>query len=272
VSVLSRTKYAFHNFTEQEVEQGINARMANPNLIDQGSTSLCGMAVVAYFYAKHKPNDYKQFVKSLHKNGEATSAAGYHLRKDQSKHLWDYENDKNQGYPQDSYGSKTIHPVDFMLLSSLRTQENEALNYEPKKDHFVAGKKEELTGISLPNEVEKLMRELIGFGSVINKTNLAFSKPNFYDVVNYAQKFQNYLASGYSVALLVNMGFLYNEKRAFSIPEHWVGLGSISVKNNEIIMQLFTWGADGKQNYWDKEYKISFDIFVDNLYGYIAGK
>jgi hypothetical protein len=275
VSVLSRTKYAFHHFTVQEVEQGINDRIANPNLIDQGTTSLCGMAVVTYFYAKHKPNDYKQFVKSLHKNGEATSAAGYHLKKDQTEHLWDYERNAKQGYPNDSTRKTTIHPVDFMLLSSLRTQENGALDYEPNRDHFVAGKKEELTGMSLPNEVEKLMRELIGFKSVVNKTNLAFSKPNFYDVVNYAQKLQNYLASGYSVALLVNMGFLYNEKRAFSIPEHWVGLGSISVNqaSKTITMQLFTWGESGYIDYWlSDKHVISFDVFIDNFYGYVAGK
>jgi hypothetical protein len=45
---------------------------------------------------------------------------------------------KNQGYPQASGFNETIHPVDFMLLSSLRTQENGALDYEPNRDHFVA--------------------------------------------------------------------------------------------------------------------------------------
>jgi uncharacterized Zn-binding protein involved in type VI secretion len=269
---------AFHNFTEQEVEQGINARMANPNLVDQGATSLCGAAVVTYFYAKHKPNDYKQFVKSLHKNGEATSAAGYHLRKDQTEHLWDYERYAKQGYPRASGSNDTINPVDFMLLASLRTQENGALKYEPKRyepksDKVLSGSIEGIKGMSLPNEVEKLMRELIGFKKVINQTNLAFSEPNFHDVVDYAAKLQRYLTSGFSVALLVSMSFLYNKKPTLSFPEHWVGLGSISVDkaSKMITMQLFTWGKYGHQYYWNKTYKISFDVFIDTLYGYVAG-
>ena len=130
--------------------------------------------------------------------------------------------------------------------------------------------------MSLPNEVEKLMRELIGFKKVINQTNLAFSEPNFHDVVDYAAKLQRYLASGYSVALLVSVSFMYNEKPTLSYPEHWVGLGSISIDqaSKTIAMQLFTWGELGYSSYWkgNKNCTISFDVFIDTLYGYVAGK
>lgn len=74
---------------------------------------------------------------------------------------------------------------------------------------------------------------------------------------------------GYSIGLLINVdNFKYNKKSIFSIPNHWVGLRGIQLdENNEnISITVFTWGNT------NKVWSISYDVFKDGYFGYVAGK
>ena len=260
---------SFRNFTVQEVEAGIQERIANPWKIDQGSTSLCGMAVVAYFYAKKKPSDYAQFVRNLHKYGKATSAAGYVLQTDSDRHLQEYST-SSKAYPNASSSGK-VHPVDFMLLASLRDNENGILDYDPDGDNG-GSLGEGSSGFSLPFEVAKLMKKLAGLTGIENNTNLVFSRTNFLAATKYLKDLESKLISGESIALLINMGLIYGEKSYPSKPEHWIGLNAINIdeKKQTVTMNIFTWGQYGHNKY--KQIAISFDVFIDNVYGYVSGK
>ena len=113
------------------------------------------------------------------------------------------------------------------------------------------------------------MRSLVG-----NHTDLVLSEPDFLSVISYANSLKKRQDEGYSIALLVSMSILERVKPKISIPEHWIGLGDIEVleTSKTIKIKVFTWGSYGHIYYWNRPLEISFDIFIDTIFGYIAGK
>ncbi|HZF69891.1 hypothetical protein [Sulfuricurvum sp.] len=247
--------YNFYNFTRDEIKVDLEEKKNAPWKIAQAQTSLCGMAVVAYFYAKLKYDEYRQFVLDLHAYGTATSKAGYTLKTDPDKHLQQLKKDETGG----------MSPDDFILLASLRDQENGLFDYLPAQDrNTVSVNMEGLKGFSLPHEVAKLMKDLVGL-DVIDKTNLAFSVPTDNTVIEYIKTIQSALAKGHSIAMLINADIFEDSKPFFTTPNHWIGIIELQVINTLVRITCFSWGRIRK-------YDIKIDLLIDGCFGYIIGK
>lgn len=254
--------YNFYGFSRSDVEAGLNEKKASPWKIAQAHTSLCGMAVVAYFYAKLKFEEYRQFVLDLHAYGTATSSAGYVLKTDPDKHLQQLKQGETGG----------MSPEDFILLASLRDQENGLFDYLPAQDRSsVSVNMEGLKGFSLPHEVAMLMKDLVGL-NVADKTNIAFSIPTDDTVVEYIKTIQSALAQGHSIAMLVRMDMLNNIKPTFTTPDHWIGIIDIKiiVSTQQVDIKYFSWGDNPERRPYS--HNIPLDVFIDGCFGYIEGK
>ncbi|TDR27027.1 hypothetical protein [Hydromonas duriensis] len=265
IQTTTTTPPDFYNFNYQEIEAGINARIANPYLIDQGSSSLCGMAASAHFYAQKRQSDYEQFVKSLHKYGKATSAAGYQLTTDTDKHLQQYAQSSKK-YPASSIVGK-VHPVDFILLASLRDHLNGVFDYDPDSDN-AGGAVEGGTGMSLPGDVTTLFKNMIGLSDVsfvLPIQTPSFKKDSF--TIKSLDEIKSYLDKGYCVAMLIRMNLLSNKISNSPIPEHWIGIHELTYDANErtVDMTVFTWGQSKTYS------KISFGAFNTNFLGFAKG-
>ena len=253
--------YDFYNFTREEIKKDLAIREKEPWQINQSHTSLCGMAVVAFFYAKKEYTDYKQFVLDLHAYGKATSATGYTVTTDTDKHLEVYK-------PGDGKYPPKMPPADYILLTVLRDFQNGMFDYDPNGDDG-GNISEGGTGFSLPSDVSKYMKELVGL-DVYDDTNIAMSVPTDQTIVSYLQSLQTKLTNGVCIALLINVDMLFNRKPFFTTPNHWIGLHGISfnAQTKKITLDFYSWGELAA----NKRSGILFDVFIDCCFGYIEGK
>lgn len=260
----AKVTYDFYNFTREEIKKDLAIREKEPWQINQSHTSLCGMAVVAFFYAKKEYTDYKQFVLDLHAYGKATSATGYTVTTDTDKHLEVYK-------PGDGKYPPKMPPADYILLTVLRDFQNGMFDYDPNGDDG-GNISEGGAGFSIPSDVSKLMKGLIGL-EVYDDTNIAVSVPTDKTIVSYLQSIQTKLTNGYCIAMLINMDMLFNRKSFFTTPNHWIGIIDLDydAKSKMVFIKSFTWGwnPEDKRN---QPFRMSFDVFIDGCFGYIEGK
>ncbi|MCX8523668.1 hypothetical protein OF897_07000 [Chryseobacterium formosus] len=123
------------------------------------------------------------------------------------------------------------------------------------------------TDLTLPHEVEAMMKNILAYTDIKDETNLATSK--WSSTKSSAEELLDLLKTGYSIGLLINVdNFKHNKKSIFSTPSHWVGLRGISLdeSNEEISVNVFTWGNI------NKTWVMSFAVFKDGYFGYVAGK
>ncbi|MGR3789802.1 hypothetical protein ACUXZJ_02640 [Flavobacterium sp. TN-1] len=233
-------------------------------LIDQGGSSLCGIAVVGYNFIKEKPFEYINFVVELHRTGKGViQSNNYSINIDSDQHLLEYKVTDSL-YPSGSYGGK-MSIADFIFLVCIKDFLNNVFDYAPD-DSNVGGFVEGGTGLTLPNEVASLMKNILNYSDVINDTNLVTSKwQNPKESVGILNEKLN---KGYKIGLLISVdNFQKNKNPLFTIPTHWVGLNSVILNepNKLITISVFTWGGI-------KDWTLSFDSFQDGYFGFVAGK
>lgn len=153
-----------------------------------------------------------------------------------------------------------IDPVDWLTAASIRDSENWFFDYENTSDEF--------SGITMPHELASWM-EKAGYQDVRNETNLYFIKGSAaIDKAN--QLFQ----SGYRTCLFVSHNMLVPAKQTkkSTTPDHWVVLTeTIKRMQGGVRLKVFTWG-EGKHEVPKGSGSLSEKHFLDNFYGYVAGK
>ena len=227
---------------------------------------MCGVALIGHYLAIQKPNEYKRIILELHKKGEVLiEDTKYEIKLDNDEHLLDIKPNDIK-YPKDSYGKEIMGFADYVFLFTIKDQLNKVFDYDPDGPNS-GGTVEGLTGLTLPNEVETMMRRILGYTEVKEKTNIATSK--WSSTINSFNELSDLLANNYSVALFINANnFINNKKGLFSIPNHWVGLKNISIDEvkEKVIVTVFTWGRI------DVVWTVDFDVFKDGFFGYVTGK
>ena len=259
--------YRFKWIDRNNLKNQLSSRKTNP-YIDQGDSSLCGIAVIAYLLCKNDYNTYEQYISDMHQYGEATiKKTDYSIKIDSDEHLLNYKTTDKE-YPKQSsfYNSHLpIWEVDFVFLTTIRDHLNDFWDYDPDALN-VGGTEEGLAGLSLPKDVAKMMKKILGYSKIINNTNLFTSKWN--GAKDSFTELSSKLTNGYKIALLIeSKNFTNNKKEFISKPTHWVILEKISINESKktITLEVFTWAEI-------KSWTVSFEVFKDGYYGYVAGK
>lgn len=243
----------------ENLRKSIDARIANPKFINQKNTGLCGTACVAFLLAQHQPMEYNRIITDLWANGFSHSYANgyslYNINTDPDRHL--------QSKLQEQTG---MDPADYVLLTSLRDNLNNVLDYDTrsgsgKLDKLVEG----ASAFTMPNDMETLSKNILGLKDINDNTNLVFSKFGG-AVSNVLEIDKAYNKSGGVVFMLINSSMLENKVDKISSPNHWVvyqGGLTIDEKNSTVTFNVFSWGEN-------KAYTINFSTFTDNYYGTIT--
>ncbi len=236
--------------------------------IDQGTSSLCGIAVIGHFLAVEKFDLYKKIILELHNIGKTIlSETGYEIVVDNDEHLTDLKpTDKN--YPLNTFGEKMSFP-DFIFLCSIRDNLNNIFDYDTESDlnNLLNRLVEGSTGITYPYEVKLLMEKVLNYSIIKDKSRIVTS--SFTDVEESVEELQKNIREHYSIALLISKkNFEDNDKPFFTIPNHWIGLKDIRKNSTkqEVTLIVFSWG------YTSLSWVVSYDVFKDGYFGYIAGK
>jgi hypothetical protein len=257
----------FRYFDWKAIEQELNKRKNNPELANQSRTPTCGIASIFYILAKQDFDKYQNFILDLHRTGIA-KCNSYEVDVSKCDHLLEVNPILDNLYPI-LYGKKMPY-IDWIPFSCLRDLENDLpISYNGKMSQSPL---DEFSGATLPHEIEKLMKEVLGFKKIINDTNLVFNKDSqdFGEIsARELKKLQDLYLDGYQICLFINTNMIYNKESAIlSTIEHWVvfeGIIGGTISWDEYDFKVFTWGAVEKIT-------INPESFRSNYYGYVAGK
>jgi hypothetical protein len=243
---LKRSPAAFPNIDRAAVAAGLHERVADPDKIDQGGSSLCGPAAIVHTVAVIDPVAYVIYVTSLYDTGRAqlrtmSVVAGSDLKA--------YRLGRN------------VNPADWIALASIRDSENWFFDYQEPSD--------EAAGITIPDSLESWFKR-VGFTEVINRTNVFFEK----DTASIRSA-DDLFGKSYWVCLLVNDELLYDDKMNDKslIPTHWVVLTDhVVISGGNISLTVYSWGDGHRTIPQDSHKTLSMQSFLGNYYGYVAAK
>jgi hypothetical protein len=277
----------FRWFNRRIVEEEIKERTDNkkPWLVNQASTSLCGMACIFYLFAKEQPDAYKKFAKELFRTGEAKF--NEYTVKPSIEIL---EKKMNTHHRALKTGDMPL--IDYVTMAGTRNTDNP--DYK--------GGDEQVQAINWPWVVNDLSKKLLGYKNIIDKgtKNFINGTTGLVNVENKLNELENLYKQNYKIILMVDSDLIQDKFDFESADYHWVvyeGGLNISTPNYRIkkyfedliIFDLFSWGSNPKdknplilnpktkklernpeQGYLSK--KISISHFNTNFYGYIACK
>ena len=258
-----RFKWIDRNKLEDELKERTEGN------INQGTSSLCGIAVIGHFLAIQKFDLFKKIILELHRIGKTKIPdTGYEIVIDDDEHLTDLKpTDKN--YPLNNTSGEKISFPDFIFLCSIRDYLNNIFDYDTESDlnSFWNRLVEGSTGITYPYEVKFLMEKVLNYSIIKDKSRILTS--SFNDVEKSVNELQQNIRENYSIALLISVkNFEENVKPFPTFPDHWVGLKDIrkNTIKQEVSLTVFSWGDT------DLSWIVSYDAFKDGYFGYIAGK
>lgn len=226
---------------------------------NQGTSSLCGAAAVFYCLQQDRPDLYRQIVLDLWNRGKTS--------------LGDWMIKPSNGccHPTEYFwpgGAPKVLPIDWITLASLRDTENTFTSYNSPDDEF--------SGITDASTIQSWFRKL-GVDQLNNPVRTISSheqknhgyKDN-YDKFSELAVFNDHIANGKHVLLLINASLLGNDCQTVTA-NHWiVGVKplklassgiitnsmklTVSVLDEEIEFECFSWGkiqttADFRSNY-----------------------
>lgn len=238
----------FPHIQRADVAYGLRARLENPSLIAQKSSSLCGPAALVFNLATNDPVHYARYVIDLFERGVA-DVNKLHVKAGGDLRAYD--------------PTGLIQPADWIALASLRDSENFFFDYQSVDDEFA--------GITLPGDMEAWFKK-IGYRSVINDTNLMSDK----DEANIRAADRLY-QDDYWVCLFINDNMLSadTQDKGSMTASHWVVLTSpVTIAGGAISFEVFTWGKGHYQvpAPGPGSHPLTLAHFYDVYYGYVAAK
>jgi hypothetical protein len=260
-SITKRVHYRFRYFRRAKIIQEINDRLSKNYLIDQNTTSLCGMAAIFYSFLKIDAADYQKTALELHQKGTFTLNK-YTIKPNTS--MYDMqpfvENEKYPGRRKDSKGNKLTNPelmplVDWVVMASARSSES-SMGYRGEDGQDAAA-------INWGSVMEKLMKDFMGYTTIIDNTTL-FTGNNHTDVLIQMQKEYQ---EGYQIILLIDADMLSDSVSWAGNLSNWhyiVYEGGLyfDTPADKYRFSYFTWGG----LYPNHSFRAS--VFDSNFYGY----
>lgn len=250
----------FRWFSGVKIRNEVEARKINPWKINQDDTNTCGPSAIMYVFAKNNPSQYGKFILDLHRKGLAKHN-NYIIDVNSDNDLRNIANtnpNSNKNFP------KNMAYADWIPNACITDQENGIFDFE-------GNNKEDFSGITLPSRLVRLAQNLIGFTDVKDETSLYFNK-NINETLEAIEELIKAKNDGYEVFLLISINMLNNQvtNSIKSTAEHWIVLENInqSIDPNFVEFNVYTWGKDPTE----KKYKISYEVFRTNYYGYVKAK
>lgn len=265
LSLFKHNRFRF--FDREIIKKEIKDRMYAVSKIDQGQSSMCAIALIGHFLAIQNPTEYEKVILNLHRKGETyITSNNYLIKLDSDEHLVKVK-DSDTKYPKDSPGTNTnMSFADFVFQFSIKDFLNNVFDYDPDGPNSGVGV-EGTTGFTPPNEVHGMMKNIMSYSDIKDKTNILSSK--WSSAKKSSEELKEALTDGYSIALLISAdNFSKNEKSFLTFPNHWVGLKDIFIDeaNEKINVKVFTSGDVSRS------WTLSVDSFEDGYFGYVAGK
>ena len=231
----------FPNISRSDVANGMRARLKNPELIDQASSSLCGPAALMYAVLCKSPYFYVRYITGLYDTGFGALGDSFGIAVRPGP-------DCRAADP-----SGELAGVDWVALASLRDSENDFIDYQGPSDK--AG------GITMPVSLSLWMGKC-GFADRKNETNVLMtaSESNLKDAADLHR-------GGHTVCLFCKGDTLRGTAGGVTTtPSHWVVMTREAViSKNNVTMQVFSWGQFFELN-------MPKATFFSTYFGFVSGK
>lgn len=244
----------------------VRARAADPSLIRQRKTSLCGPASFLFCLASKSPDVYIKFALDLFEHGKAV--IGYLVVSPSS------DCKKAVLSTADS-----MSPVDWVTLAALRDSSNMFRDYQSPSD--------EIAGITLPSTMVNWFQKCGEFHSIVDNTSLFY-----YESLSNLLSADSARSAGSYICMLVGANVLSGIPRANGYPDHWVVLDSQvridgntttalasqgtkvdddkKLQKSNVAFNVATWGAHYPINGSAKPLPVS--SLLQYYYGYVCAK
>lgn len=187
-----------------EIVEKLNARIANPALIDQKYTPLCGPAAFMYCLANEYPEVYRNYVMDLAIHGEAR--------------IGNLQVKPSQSCLQetaDNLISLAIQPVDWIALASLRDSSNAV---------FPVTASSTLAGVTLPAALAGWFEATGLFSSGVNNTSVMNGKAlNVLIEANSRHRNGAWVCLFVRSAIIGGGGSIGIDKIGGNTPKTWLG-------------------------------------------------
>ncbi|WP_316633028.1 type VI secretion system tube protein TssD [uncultured Flavobacterium sp.] len=285
----------FRWFDRMIVHNQINSRVKDPWKIDQGYSSLCGMAALYYAMIKRDSKAYEKLAKELFRTGEHT--IGSYIIKPHDKALGMYETkitDLN-------YIAMDMSAIDWIVLATTRSKES--LNSQFVYNGFENGDVDMLKAVNWPEMLTRMCKEVAGFThaeaidlgllqiankkGISGKLNDALGDIDIMHLKIIDRKYKQ----GHTILMMIDSGMI-EDKVSYNVKDltenaHWVvyegGLNFIDIGDSKFVgFRIYTWGYDPVNQIDEsglpakstktliyKNERISIESFKSNYYGYI---
>jgi hypothetical protein len=252
----------FSGFNEYDVVASATERYLYPSVVYQGKTGTCGIAAITYIWIIEDRKGYYNTVLNLWKNGSA-SYNGYDIEPD--SHLYSMSIN-NSEYPYST--NKTAYIADWIIISSLRDNENDLWDYDGEK---VESKYDidEFLGSTSIGTIKSLMKNLLGLS--ITDHNTSYLSHGVDNVATTLQDMENRFNNGEHEVLLINADLIRDPSNSSDTADHWVVYnGNLKVTTNSsgnaaYSFDVYSWGDIVPISVTEEE-------FNKNFYGSISGK
>jgi len=232
----------WNKITKAQLVDGMKKRLSDPNLIDTEVVNLCGPGAFFRCLAEDDPVMYVQAIISLYETNSGMIG---------SRKFTSSSSLRRAEVP------KGMDQVDWILLASLRDDENSILNYDNASGTT--------SGLTMPSGLAKWFNQA-NYTGVTNDTNVFFTKN-----LDHIKKASSLRAKGNRGCLLIdgNMLEVANQNNMSTYPDHWVVLMSnVTVDaSNNISLKVHSWG---KIMPVPQMGTMSADTFCKSYYGYVA--
>ena len=279
--------YRFRWFDRHVIEEQISIRTQYPWKIDQGQTSLCGMACLFYIIAKNDPIGYEKLSKELHSKG--TTKYNQYIIEAGYPEMYEVNPKTSKEHPR-------IPEIDWISLASTRSKES-SIGYKGKKG-------QDASAINWPGIMKDLGKKMLGYKKV-EMDYFKLNKSYIRDFFDYDEKIRilekdinvDY-KSGYQICMLIDADMVSRKVTEYDISDlgeyHWVVYeGGLEILNKagkpesdydyvtNINFNVFTW-AQLRNGSFDptikpiknlmRKIKLTKNQFRANYYGYLRLK
>jgi hypothetical protein len=236
------------NLPRAGVAARLQALARQPHLVYQDGINACGPAIATYLFAKHQTAKFVDYAISLYDNGQG-SFGSITVKGDGLFDLkpleWRSELGANAAGEIRSGLQLNEWLLDWMLLAALRRSEDRAHNAVVK---FEGRPDDGASGITWPGEMERWLRDGVGFARVTEETSVVRNKS-----LDHVRGLRP--SASRIVVLLINVTVLEGGKkkskskgigdsvqRAF--PNHYCELEQAIASDTSPVL-VWTWGETG---------------------------
>ncbi|MFC7419214.1 hypothetical protein ACFQNF_04925 [Iodobacter arcticus] len=248
--------HRFYWVDKKRIDKQIQERKSEPWRIDQGSSSLCGMAALYYVTIKNSADRYQKIAQDLHRMGECT-IDGFRIKPSAKMYEIDLAN-------HDGYKRMRMWEVDWIVLAGTRSSESN-LGYHGLE----SGSWDQYAAINWPGMMEELVKKIGGYKQtkavdvglatpLIQNAFLSNSRDPTKDLPKLDEMDKSY-REGKQVLMMIDASML-SDRSGYKLSDiaqsHWIvyegGMAKDSI-NQRVKFKVFSWG-------WDPSTGISYDI------------